>query len=112
MIIEVLYLEGENDGNQVLKGKNVAKIFENHCSRELSVHLMERKLQSFRELAAIAEQYLTAHNKKLSSRDFNLKKSASASGPASRNTDTSFATTRGLSHFIHNFNRKDIIYPR
>ena len=29
----ILFLERENDGTQVLKGRNVAKTFENHCSK-------------------------------------------------------------------------------
>ena len=62
----------------------VKEQFVNSCSKELSVHLMERKPQSLREFAAIAEQYLTAHNKKLSSRDFNAKKSISAQDQKAR----------------------------
>ena len=53
--------------------------FINSCSRELSVHLMEKQLQSLKKLTAIAKQYLTAHHKKLTSCDFNSKKYACAS---------------------------------
>ena len=49
--------------------------FINFCFKELSVHLIESKAQSLRELAATAEQHLTAHNKKLASCAFNAMKS-------------------------------------
>ena len=54
---------------------------------------MERKPESFRELEAIAEQYLTAH-KKLSSRDFNAKKSIGDPRPEGKSPDV-FPTTTG-----------------
>ena len=60
---------------------------------------MERKPQSFRELAAIAEQYLTAHNKKLSSRDFNAKKSVGAPRPEGKIPDVSPTTTGSIKCF-------------
>ena len=52
------------------------------------------KPQSLRELVAIVEQYLTAHNKKLPSRDFNAKKGVGAPRPESKNADV-FPTTTG-----------------
>ena len=68
--------------------------FINSCSKELSVHLMERKLKSLRdrELVIIAEQYLTVHNKKLANRDFKAEKSACAPRLEVKNTDASFET--------------------
>ena len=60
---------------------------------------MERKPQSFGELAAIAEQYLTAHNKKLSSRDFNAKKSIGAPRPEGKSPDVSPTTARNIKCF-------------
>ena len=57
---------------------------------------MERKPQSLRELAAIAEQYLTAHNKKLSSQDFNAKKSIGAPRPEGKIPDASPAMTGSI----------------
>ena len=60
---------------------------------------MERKYQSLRELAAIAEQHLTAYNRKLSSRDFNAKKTACASRPKRKNLNASSAMIRGLKSF-------------
>ena len=48
----------------------VKEQFLNSCSKELSVHLMEWKHQSLREFAAITENYLTAHDMKLSSQKF------------------------------------------
>ena len=69
------------------------------CSRKLLVHLMEWKPQSLRELAAIAEQYLTAHNNKLSSRDFNSKKSDRAIRSEVKNMDACFAKIGDLKCF-------------
>ena len=60
---------------------------------------MDRKPQSLTELVAIAEQYLTAHNKKLSSRDLNSKKSICASRQEMKNTDASSATTKRIKRF-------------
>ena len=77
----------------------VKKQFINSCSKELSVHLMERKSQSLRELAAIAEQYLTAHNKKLSSRDFNAKKSIGTPSPEGKIPNVSPTTTESKKCF-------------
>ena len=77
----------------------VKEQFINSYSKELFVHLMERKFLSFRELAAIAEQYQTAHNKKLSSQDFNSKKSACALVSDVKNTDAFSATSRNLKGF-------------
>ena len=34
----ILFLEGGNDGSQVLKGRNVTKTFENHWSRSSQAH--------------------------------------------------------------------------
>ena len=58
---------------------------------------MERKPQSLVELAEIGEQYLTVHNKKLSSREFNSKMSACVSRSEVKNTD--FATTGNIKCF-------------
>ena len=60
---------------------------------------MKRKLQNLRELAAIAEQYLTAHNKKLSIRDFSSKKRALSPRPKGKILDASPATTEGIKCF-------------
>ena len=76
----------------------VKEQFINSCSGKLSVHLMERKPQSLRELAAIREQYLTAYNKKLLSRRFNSK-SDRAIRPKVKNTNACFAKTGGLKCF-------------
>ena len=46
----------------------VREQFCNACSKELSVYLTERKPKTIKELADMADQYLIAHNKKLSSR--------------------------------------------
>ena len=46
----------------------VREQFGNACSKELSVYLTERKPKTIEELADIADQYLVANNKKLSSR--------------------------------------------
>ena len=46
----------------------VREQFGNACSKELSVYLTERKPKTIEELADIADRYLVAHNKKLSSR--------------------------------------------
>ena len=66
---------------------------------EQSVYLMKKKTHSLRQLAAVAEQYLAGKNKKLSSRDFNLKKSACALRPIVKNADASSATRKGLKYF-------------
>ena len=66
---------------------------------EQSVYLMKKKTHSLRQLAAVAEQYLAGKNKKLSSRDFNLKKSACALRPTVKNADASSATRKGLKYF-------------
>ena len=60
---------------------------------------MEKKPQSLQELAAIAEQYLTAHNKKLSSRDFNAKKSIGAQRPEGKIPDIAPTTTVSIKCF-------------
>ena len=78
----------------VVKGK-----FMNSCSEELSVHLIEKKFQNLRELATIAEQYLTADNKKLSSRDFSSRKSVGAARPEGKILDVSSATTECIKCF-------------
>ena len=80
----------------------VKEQFMNSCSKELPVHLMERnpqRPQSLRELAAIAEQYLTAHNKKLSNRDFNSKKNVSAPRPEGKILDVFPSTTGDIKCF-------------
>ena len=77
----------------------VKEQFVNSCSKKLSVHLMKRKPQSLRELAAIAEQYLTAHNKKLSSRDFSAKKTVGAPRPEGKIPDISPTTTGSIKCF-------------
>ena len=46
-----------------------------------------------------AEQYLTAHNKKLSSRDFNVKRSVGAPRPEDKIPDISPATTENIKCF-------------
>ena len=61
--------------------------------------LIERKPQSLRELAAIAEQYLTAHNKKLSSRNFNAKKNVGTSRQEGKISDVFPATTKSIKYF-------------
>ena len=58
---------------------------------------MERKPQSLRELAAIAKQYLTAHNKKLSNRD--AKKSVGAPRPEGKISDVSPTSTGSIKCF-------------
>ena len=40
----------------------------NSCPKDVAVHLMERSPKDLEELARIAEQYLVAYNKKLSSK--------------------------------------------
>ena len=77
----------------------VKEQFANSCSKELSVHLMKRKPQSLRELAAIAEQYLTAHNKKLSSRDFNANAKKNAPRSEGKISDISPTTTGSIKCF-------------
>ena len=77
----------------------VKQQFINYCSKELLIHLIEKKFQRFRELAAIVEQYLTAYNKKLSSRDFNSKKSACALIPEVKNANAFSATIGDLKGF-------------
>ena len=77
----------------------VKEQFINSRARELSVHLMECKPQSLRELAAIAENYLTAHNKKLSNRDFNAKKIIGAPRPEGKIPDVSPTTTGSIKCF-------------
>ena len=57
------------------------------------------KSHSLGELAAIAEQCLTAHNKKLSGRDFNAKKSIGASRPEGKIPDVSPTTTGSIKCF-------------
>ena len=47
----------------------VCKQFTNACSKDLSVHLSERSSTMLDELVMLAEQYLMAHDKKLSSND-------------------------------------------
>ena len=51
----------------------VRKQFTNLCSKDMAVHLMERSLKDLEELGIISEQYLVAHNKKLSSRGASAK---------------------------------------
>ena len=46
----------------------VQEQFTNSCPRDVSIFLKERKLKNLEELAQMAEQYLDAHNKKLSSK--------------------------------------------
>ena len=60
---------------------------------------MECKPQSLRELATIAEQYLTTHNKKFSSRNFNAKKSICAPRPEGKSPDVSPRTTGSIKCF-------------
>ena len=72
----------------------VKEQFINACPKELSVHLMESKHQDLRELAASAGQYLTAHNRKLSSRDVSAKKSFGAPRLEGKIPDIS-PTTKG-----------------
>ena len=62
---------------------------------------MERKPQSLRELAAIAGKYLIAHNKKLSGRDFNAKKSVGTPRPEDKIPDVSPTTTRSVKCFSY-----------
>ena len=50
-------------------------------------------------MEAIAEQYLTAHNKKLSSRDFSAKKSVGAPRPEGKISDISPTTTGSIKCF-------------
>ena len=52
-----------------------------------------------RELAAIAQKYLTAHNKKLSSRYFSAKKSVGAPRPEGKIPDISPTTTGNIKCF-------------
>ena len=77
----------------------VKKQFLNSCSKELSVHLMEWKSQSLRELAAIAKNCLTAHDKKLSSRGFNAAKSVGAPRSEGRTPDVPPAEIGGIKCF-------------
>ena len=72
----------------------VKEQFINACPKELSVHLMESKHKDLRELAARAGQYLTAHNRKLSSRDVSAKKSVGAPRLEGKIPDIS-STTKG-----------------
>ena len=72
----------------------VKEQFINACPKELSVHLMESKHKDLRELAASAGQYLTAHNRKLSSRDVSAKKSVGAPRLEGKIPDIS-STTKG-----------------
>ena len=77
----------------------VKEQFLNSCSKELSVHLMEWKPQSLREFAAIAENYLTAHDMKLSSQNFNAEKNVGAPRPEGRTPDVPLAATEGIKCF-------------
>ena len=61
--------------------------------------MMEWKPQILRELAAIVENYMTAHNKKLSSQDFNAEKSVGAPNPDSKTPDVSPAAIGGIKYF-------------
>ncbi len=67
----------------------VREQFTNACSKELSIYLMERKPKDLKEMAAIADQYLTAHNKKLSSRDSYSKKGVQKSEVKNADASTS-----------------------
>ena len=54
--------------------------FTSSCSKNVVVHLMERSPKDLEELARIAEQYLVAHNKKLSSKGASAKQEAGGHG--------------------------------
>ena len=60
---------------------------------------MERKPQNLRKLTAIAEQYLTKHNKKLLIWDFNTRKSSCALKSEVKNTNAFFAATGDINCF-------------
>ena len=79
----------------------VREQFGNACSKELSVYLMERKPQTLDELAKLAEQYLQAHNKKLSARDVVPRRDLSKpkeSGRPSFNNDLKCFACHGYGH--------------
>ena len=54
----------------------VKEQFTNSCSKDVSVFLKERRPENLEELAKLAEQYLTAHNKKLSTKTLGVKQDA------------------------------------
>ena len=56
----------------------VREQFTNSCSKDVAVHLMERSPKNLEEVARIAEQYLVAHNKKLSSKGALTRQKAGA----------------------------------
>ena len=77
----------------------VKEQFINACPKELSVHLMESKHKDLRELAASAGQYLTAHDMKLSSQNFNAEKNVGAPRPEGRTPVVSLAAIEGIKCF-------------
>ena len=58
----------------------VREQFTNSCPKDVAVHLMERSPKDLEELARIAEQYLVAHNKKLSSKGALARQEAGEGG--------------------------------
>ena len=58
----------------------VREQFTNSCPKDVAVHLMERSPKDLEELARIAEQYLVAHNKKLSSKGALARQEAGGHG--------------------------------
>ena len=54
--------------------------FTNSCPKDVAVHLMERSPKDLEELARIAEQYLVAHNKKLSCKGALVRQEARGHG--------------------------------
>ena len=58
----------------------VREQFTNSCPKDVAIHLMERSPKDLEELARIAEQYLVAHNKKLSSKGALARQEAGGHG--------------------------------
>ena len=52
----------------------VREQFTNACSKDLSVYLNEKSPKTLSELVILAEQYLMAHDKKLSSKDVMVRR--------------------------------------
>ena len=50
-----IFFRRENDGTQVLKGRNVAKTFENHCHRALKLKILQSKYK-IRKFAYLTEK--------------------------------------------------------
>jgi len=76
----------------------IRKQFTNSCAKEVATYLLERSPKTLQELTGLADQYLVAHNKKLSSK---TPQSCRGAGSDSNNRATDQEDTRRTIRCYH-----------